>query len=114
MPAFEQVPEFVYMVQSSFSDPEREEDWNIWYDTVHLPRILAMDGFISAHRLRHMGEERDLYLTIYHLTGPEALETAEYLALPGWGEWRPYIRDWRRVLYRLSADLGEKGRAAQT
>ncbi len=30
--------------------PEREEAFNAWYDTEHLPEIVALPGFLSARR----------------------------------------------------------------
>lgn len=32
--------------------PGREGDYNRWYDTEHIPEILAVPGFISAERGR--------------------------------------------------------------
>ena len=28
----------------------REEEYNEWYDTVHLPEVLALEGFVAAQR----------------------------------------------------------------
>jgi hypothetical protein len=30
----------------------REEEFNAWYDEVHLPDVLAVEGFVSARRFR--------------------------------------------------------------
>lgn len=32
--------------------PDRDGDYNHWYDKVHLPEILAADGFVAASRYR--------------------------------------------------------------
>ena len=31
-------------------DRSRDDEWNEWYDDVHVPDILAVDGFVSATR----------------------------------------------------------------
>ncbi|MGW6361712.1 hypothetical protein ACWFR5_42730 [Streptomyces sp. NPDC055092] len=33
------------------SAPEREAEYHAWYDEVHLPEVVALDGFVSARRL---------------------------------------------------------------
>ena len=37
-----------------FSNPAagQEDEYNRWYDEVHLPHVLAVPGFVSARRLR--------------------------------------------------------------
>ena len=30
--------------------PEREEEFNAWYDTEHLPQLVALPGFIRGRR----------------------------------------------------------------
>lgn len=32
--------------------PGREEEYNTWYNEVHLPHVLAVPGFVSARRLK--------------------------------------------------------------
>jgi hypothetical protein len=36
-------------------DAEREEEFNRWYDTVHVPDILAIEGFEAARRYKLAG-----------------------------------------------------------
>jgi hypothetical protein len=59
-----------------FSDPTpgREEEYNRWYDDVHLPHVLAVPGFVSARRLK-LAEEPGVentplpgrYLALYEM-----------------------------------------------
>jgi hypothetical protein len=55
------------------SDPVegREVQYNTWYEDVHLPQLLALDGIKSARRLRRARTlgERDAYayLAIYEI-----------------------------------------------
>jgi hypothetical protein len=39
-------------VETRPSSPDREQEYNTWYDEVHIPELLALDGFVSARRLR--------------------------------------------------------------
>jgi hypothetical protein len=42
----------IILVESRPSSPEREQEYNTWYDETHLPELVALDGFVSARRLR--------------------------------------------------------------
>lgn len=81
-------------------DPEHEEAFNDWYDTVHLPDILACPGWLDARREICL-EGGPKYVAIYTITGPEAYETQEYHAIKGFGPFTDKIRNFRRV--RLTA-----------
>ena len=39
-------------VLSLCGDRSRDEEWNEWYDDVHIPDVLAVDGIVSASRWR--------------------------------------------------------------
>ncbi|HEY96579.1 MAG TPA: hypothetical protein G4O16_00150 [Dehalococcoidia bacterium] len=55
---------------SDCKDPAREEEFNEWYDNVHIPDILAVPGMISATRWEsaHSVEgQRRKYLALYEL-----------------------------------------------
>ncbi len=39
-------------VESRPSSPDRDQEYNTWYDEVHIPELVALDGFVSARRLR--------------------------------------------------------------
>jgi hypothetical protein len=53
----------VYVVRTRPAD-WHEDDYNRWYDEVHVPEVLAVPGFVSARRFR--SEDGD-YLAIYEL-----------------------------------------------
>ena len=40
----------ILLVLSKPKSPEVDQDYNDWYDNVHLPEILALAGFKSARR----------------------------------------------------------------
>jgi len=62
--------------------PGREEEFNTWYDEVHVPDVLKVPGFVSARRFRaepsvHGELPEYPYLAIYEI---EADSLAEALA----------------------------------
>ena len=56
-----------------FSDPTegKEDEYNRWYDDVHLGEVLAVEGFVSAQRFKVSdvapGLTEHKYLAIYNL-----------------------------------------------
>ena len=58
------MPRGVMVVQSGPAEG-REDEYNDWYENVHLPEVLAVPGFVGARRFRAL--DGDHYLTIYEL-----------------------------------------------
>ena len=59
-----------------------EEEFNDWYDTEHFPQRRALPGMQSATRWVCLsGWPR--WAALYDMTGVEALQTPEYLAVSG-------------------------------
>jgi hypothetical protein len=56
-----------------FSRPQagQDEEYNIWYEQVHIPEMLAIDGVKSCarHRLRTKGDQPVEYLAVYDIDG---------------------------------------------
>jgi hypothetical protein len=42
----------LYLVFSNPVDESQEQDFNEWYDEVHLPEVLATPGMVSARRYK--------------------------------------------------------------
>ena len=94
-------------------DAEVEDEWNSWYDEVHLPDALACPGVLGGQRYVSRGDASvtdkgskltkgaRAYTTIYHLSGPEALETAEFKAMRGWYQFASRIKATTRVMMAL-------------
>jgi hypothetical protein len=59
--------------------PEREAEFNAWYDEEHIPLRVRIAGFASAQRYRD-GETRN-YLAVYEMTSGDALTTPDYVKL---------------------------------
>ena len=81
---------------------DKEQEFNLWYDTVHVPDMLAIDGFIAAQRFKLSGP------------GPQAINrageptVAQYLVM-----YEMDIDDTRTVMKRVGeamAYLRQRGR----
>ena len=58
----------IMYVESRPSSPEREQEYNTWYDEVHIPELLTLDGIVAARRLRPL-DGKGPYVAIYELEG---------------------------------------------
>jgi len=55
---------------SDCADPSREEEFNDWYDNIHIPDMLETPGMIRATRwmsAHQGGNQRRKYLAMYEL-----------------------------------------------
>ena len=57
-------------VETRPSAPDRDQEYNTWYDDVHIPELVALDGFVSARRLRPVDGEGP-YLALYEIEGDD-------------------------------------------
>lgn len=75
----------VHLVFSDVVSPDREQEFNTWYSSVHVPEVCAIPGVISARRFRQSaltstfdGEiaHGQRYLVIYEIDSddPAAVE----------------------------------------
>lgn len=59
------------MVVNSYPAEGREDDYNDWYQNVHLGELVALKGFTSARRFRLAGKlvegEAAPYMAIYEI-----------------------------------------------
>ena len=46
----------IFQVESFPSSPDRVDEFGRWYDEVHLPEVLTVDGFVSARRMAPIDE----------------------------------------------------------
>ncbi|OMC56831.1 hypothetical protein A5747_06165 [Mycobacterium sp. IS-836] len=60
----------IMLVESVPSAPDREDEYNTWYDEVHIPELLALDGIVAARRLRPV-DGQGPYVAIYELEGDD-------------------------------------------
>jgi hypothetical protein len=55
-----------------------ETEFNAWYDTEHVPALARVPGVLCARRFRNAGAGDPRYIALYHLTGPQVIESAEW------------------------------------
>jgi hypothetical protein len=83
--------------------PEVETDFNAWYDKEHIPALAAVPGVLSARRFRATIGDAPTYVALYHLTGPEVVESAEWKQARE-SDWSsrivPHFRDRLRLVCR--------------
>lgn len=72
------MPKGIFVVESRPSSPERESDYNDWYDKVHLPEVVALPGFVSGRRLTPMDGDGP-YVALYELDSDDLKATVKGL-----------------------------------
>jgi len=77
-------------------DPAHEAAFNIWYETVHFPDLLACPGWISATRYVSIGDGPK-YAAIYQVAGRWAFETPEFKKVAGFGPFTPFVTNFTRI-----------------
>lgn len=92
--------------------PEREEEFNAWYNTEHIPQITSIPGFVSGRRYMAL-EGVPKYLALYGLydeTVTASQEFQQVLAHPTpWSaRMLQFYKDHRiRTTYRLLFSIGQ-------
>ena len=83
-------------------DAKYDDEFNAWYNTEHLPELLALPGIIDAARyVATKGGPK--YLAVYELASTDALETPEFK------QWRANPSPWsRRISPKVSALTGSR------
>jgi hypothetical protein len=88
----------LWQVTTRCSDPAREDEFNRWYDEVHLPDLLSVPGIVAARRYRvapaRGAEPSSQYLAVYEIEAenPEAVLQSVFT------EYAPKWRDANRVI----------------
>jgi hypothetical protein len=95
---------FHYVVETDVL-PDREDDFNAWYDEEHMPGLARVEGTVRARRFRNPdGHPR--YHACYDLVVPETLGSPPWLAVRGtaWSSRvRPTFVNTRRTMFRRTA-----------
>jgi hypothetical protein len=61
------MPKGIMVVQSRPVSADREDEYNEWYSSVHIPEILAIPGFVSARRYKVIGPDGPVYVAVYDI-----------------------------------------------
>jgi hypothetical protein len=67
------MPKAKFVVYTRPKSPEREDEYNKWYDETHIPQLRMLPGFTGARR----------YKRSRTTTGPEGVDSSlpEYMAI---------------------------------
>jgi hypothetical protein len=60
------------LVAISNAQPGREDEYNTWYETIHMPEVLALPGFSAAQRFAPAQAPSDgpaRYMAVYEIEG---------------------------------------------
>ncbi|MFW0793923.1 hypothetical protein AAFP30_08940 [Gordonia sp. CPCC 205515] len=68
----------VLLVESHPSSADRADEFNTWYEEVHIPEVLSLEGYISARRLRPL-DGQGPYVSIYDIEGDDLQLVAKRL-----------------------------------
>ena len=77
----------LYVVRSNAAEG-REQEFNLWYEKVHLPEVMAIEGFLSAERFElnaenSWGQQDYRYLAIYEIDSTNVAGTLENIENAG-------------------------------
>ena len=78
------------VVESTSNDPAREQEFNEWYDNVHLPDVLSIPGIMRATRYENSNatEGQGKFLAMYEIETDNAVQVLADLndSMPRWTE----------------------------
>ena len=77
----------LYIVRSNPKEG-RGQEFNDWYDNVHFPEVMKVEGFLSAERfeldaVNSWGEQPYRYLAIYEIDSDNVAGTIENIKNAG-------------------------------
>lgn len=90
-----------YTVECSFTDPEREAEWNAFYRHNKLPALISVAGFTTSQRFRAVKSGCPVYLALHTIKDGDILSSADSRLKGGgnFSRWQVCITDWHRNLY---------------
>jgi len=62
------------IVETRPASPEEVDAYHRWYDDVHIPELLEVEGFTAARRVR--AEDGGTYLAVYDVDDIDAAKAA--------------------------------------
>jgi uncharacterized protein (TIGR02118 family) len=99
----------LWLVSMNFNAPEKEEEFNKWYNETHVPDALKAPGIIRGNRYVAIRarEGQPKYLAIYEVESEEAIDSI--LVSPEMGKakedfharWALYTSDRSSFWYKL-------------
>lgn len=80
-------------------EPEVENEFNRWYNEIHVGEVLDCPGWISGARYVAV-EGSPKYLAMYEIDSEKAMWTPELRAIKGFGEYWGNLEAYRSTVYR--------------
>ena len=71
----------IFLVYTDLVDDKYDQEFNAWYDTRHIPQLLAIPGFLDAARYVAV-KGGPKYLAAYELESPEVLQSDAFVNRP--------------------------------
>ena len=68
----------ILYVESYPVSEDRVDEYNKWYDEVHIPEIVALDGFVAARRFAPSGDGP--YVALYEIDSDDVQKAMTTLA----------------------------------
>jgi hypothetical protein len=87
-------------------DPDREDEFNDWYNTEHMPHFRRVRGVIAARRFRALCGSPS-YVALYHVADTDVYATPEWMAAnetPWILRMRRYQRNRTYLMFRSRLD----------
>ena len=77
------VPTGVLVAITDNDGPMTHEEFDRWYDEVHVPDVLQTGCYYAATRYESTGEGEGRYLAVYETDWPDPIAAFEELPSPG-------------------------------
>lgn len=82
------MPKGILYVETHPTSPEEAEQFNQWYNEVHLPEIVAVSGYVSARRFAPRIDGAP-YIALYEMESDDLQKTADdMMAMADRGEFQ--------------------------
>ena len=72
---------WLLLVESSCTDPSREQDFNDWYNNIHLPDMLELSSvtWSTRYEIRDPVDEEGKYLAMYEIESENFEKTMDQI-----------------------------------
>ncbi|MYR06790.1 hypothetical protein GTV32_10950 [Gordonia sp. SID5947] len=67
------------LVESRASSPERAEEFGKWYAEVHIPEVLALEGFVSGRLMKQLDGDGS-FISYYEIEADDLTDVAKRLS----------------------------------
>lgn len=90
----------IYTVECAFTDPARENEWNVHYSGEKLDNLLRLPGWLTSQRFRALTPMDAPYFAMHTLRDAAVLG-GQYSSVGGgvFGGWEDKIGNWHRNLF---------------